>query len=197
MAMFATERYCGPAEHPLQQDYIFSFFVKPASDFIPSQYNQCVQQVACVKSVEQFWSMYSHIRRPSDYEGKIDLHFFKKGIRPVWEDPSNIHGGKWILHLRPLVADRIWENLLLAIVGEQFHVGEEICGAVCCMRRGEVIISVWNRSADNQGVVNRIKDTLTRALNLPSNTVLLYKRNDECLLDSRSYSKPTIAQITH
>lgn len=24
---------------------------------------------------------------------------FKPGIRPVWEDPANIRGGKWAIHL--------------------------------------------------------------------------------------------------
>jgi len=32
------------------------------------------------------------------------------------------------------LASRIWDNLLLAINGEQFMVSDEICGAVCSMR---------------------------------------------------------------
>jgi hypothetical protein len=39
---------------------------------------------------------------------------------------------------------------LLAIVGEQFQVGDEICGIVCSIRFNEDILSVWNKSADNK-----------------------------------------------
>jgi len=43
----------------------------------------------------------------------------------------------------------------MAMLGEQFMVGEEICGAVVSVRYQEDILSVWNRSADDQ-VCNQI-----------------------------------------
>ena len=45
---------------------------------------------------------------------------------------------------------RYWEELLLAIIGEQFDVGNEICGAVISIRYSEDIIYLWNRTADNR-----------------------------------------------
>jgi len=42
---------------------------------------------------------------------------FKKGIKPVWEDSANCKGGKWILRLKKGLSSRIWENLLLAMIG--------------------------------------------------------------------------------
>jgi len=35
--------------------------------------------------VEQFWTYYSHMIRPSDLSGHCDYHLFKEGIRPMWE----------------------------------------------------------------------------------------------------------------
>lgn len=133
-----------------------------------------------------------------DLTEKVDFHMFKKGIRPVWEDAANCKGGKWILRLKKGLASRIWENLLLAMIGksspfytsihyqrhclgEQFLVGEEICGAVCSVRSTEDILSLWNRTADSPAVTNRIRDTLRRVLNLPTNAILEYKRHDDCL----------------
>ena len=49
--------------------------------------------------------------------------------------------------------------LVLAIIGEQFDVGNEICGAVVSIRHSEDIIAVWNRNADNEGALHRIRDT--------------------------------------
>ena len=43
-------------------------------------------------------------------------------------------GGKWIIRLKKGLASRCWENLILAMLGEQFMVGEEICGAVISVR---------------------------------------------------------------
>lgn len=52
----------------------------------------------------------------------------------MWEDGANKAGGKWIVRLKKGLASRCWENLILAILGEQFMVGEEICGAVISIR---------------------------------------------------------------
>ncbi len=82
------------------------------------------------------------------------------------------------------------------MIGEQFLVGEEICGAVCSVRNQvsntvsvlsvmfavqEDIVSLWNRTADDPGITNRIRDTMRRVLNLPTNAILEYKRHDDCL----------------
>lgn len=50
------------------------------------------------------------------------------------QDESNRSGGKWIIRLRKGLASRFWENIILAMLGEQFMVGEEICGAVVSIR---------------------------------------------------------------
>ena len=90
--------------------------------------------------------MYTHLKRPSTLPSVSDYHIFKKGIRPVWEDDENKRGGKWIIRLKKGVSDRYWEDLLLAIVGDQFaEAGEEVCGAVLSVRSGEDVLSVWTR----------------------------------------------------
>lgn len=38
------------------------------------------------------------------------------------------------MRLRKGLVSRCWENLILAMLGEQFMVGEEICGAVVSIR---------------------------------------------------------------
>ncbi len=82
---------------------------------------------------------------------------FKDGITPFWEDPQNKAGGKWMLRLRKGIAARYWEDILFAIIGEQFDVGSEICGAVLSVRINEDIISIWNKTAENTEAVNKIR----------------------------------------
>ena len=62
------------------------------------------------------------------------------------------------------------------MLGEQFMVGEEICGAMVSVRYNEDIISLWNRNADDEGVTNRIRDTFRRVLNLPPDTIIQYQK---------------------
>ena len=58
----------------------------------------------------------------------------------VPKDEANRYGGKWIVRLRKGLASRCWENLIMAMLGEQFMVGEEICGAVVSIRFQEDIL---------------------------------------------------------
>lgn len=80
----------------------------------------------------------------------------------------NLSGGKWIIRLKKGTADRIWEDLVLAIIGDQFYecrrsaskieiegqngseLGSapewpEICGCTISVRQHEDIVSLWNR----------------------------------------------------
>lgn len=52
-----------------------------------------------VGTVEQWWALYSHIVRLQDIPAHRDIHLFKKGIKPMWEDPANKKGGKWVINL--------------------------------------------------------------------------------------------------
>lgn len=125
--------------------------------------------------------MYCHVVRLQDLPPHTDLHLFKKGIQPMWEDSANSKGGKWVIRLRKGQAGRAWENLCMAMLGEQFMAGNEICGVVVSVRYQEDILSIWNRTASDQMVTTRIRDALKRLLNLPSNATMEYKSHTDSL----------------
>ena len=63
--------------------------------------------------VEDFWRLYVHLRRPVDDRPTVcDYHVFREGIKPMWEDETNVNGGKWIVRLKKGVAARYWEDLV-------------------------------------------------------------------------------------
>lgn len=131
------------SDHPLRNTWNL-FYRPPANKF--SDYEKSTLRLASIGSVEGFWTIYSHLKRPSLLPTVSDYHIFKDGIRPVWEDEANKRGGKWIVRLKKGVADRYWEDLLLAIIGDQFmEAGEEVCGAVLSVRSGEDVLSVWTK----------------------------------------------------
>ncbi len=123
---------------------------------------------------ESFWSLWTHLTPPSSLQPTTDYLLFHSGVRrPVWEDPLNLSGGKWIIRLKKGVADRFWEDLVISIIGDQFDgcrsniqtsrtSGEgtraedaeaeaeaaewpDICGCTISVRQHEDIVSVWNR----------------------------------------------------
>jgi len=186
------------SNNPLEYAYSFWFSKRPgkgsqasvstqSSSSQPINYDSNLKLVGTFNTVEKYWSYYSHMCRPQDLNGHADIHLFKDGIRPLWEDDANKNGGKWIVRLKKGLANRCWENLILAILGEQFMVGEEICGAVISVRFQEDLISVWNKTCSNQAVTSRIKDTLKRILNLPPSTILEYKSHNDSLKDNSSF----------
>ncbi|XP_064878112.1 eukaryotic translation initiation factor 4E type 2-like [Oncorhynchus nerka] len=108
------------------------------------------------------------------------------------KDEANKNGGKWIIRLRKGLASRFWENIILAMLGEQFMVGEEICGVVVSIRFQEDILSIWNKTASDQVTTSRIRDTLRRVLNLPPNTIMEYKTHNDSLKDNSSFRNTKI-----
>jgi len=181
-------------------------------------YEEGIKKISSFSSVESFWSLWTHLHPPSALLPTTDYLLFHSGVRrPVWEDPLNLSGGKWIIRLKKGVSDRIWEDLVLAILGDQFDEcktgdsqqekdgswsdegsgsgsGEwpEICGCTISVRQSEDIISLWNRVDGDTKVNERIRDTIRKVLNLPPDTVMQYKSNNDSFQDKSSFRSSAI-----
>jgi len=167
-------------QHRLQSQYCL-WYSRRSPGKQNHNFDQNLRLIGRFGSCEQFWSLYSHLVKPGDLASHSDFHLFKMGIKPMWEDEANKFGGKWIVRLRKGLASRCWENLVLAMLGEQFMVGEEVCGAVVSVRFQEDILSIWNRTALDPAVTARIRDTFKRVLNLPPTTLIEYKAHNDSI----------------
>lgn len=133
--------------HQLRNSWYFWFRppISKANGYI--EYEKTLHPIASCSTAEEFFVVYQHLKRPSVLPLVSDYHLFKKGIRPIWEDEENKKGGKWIVRLKKGVADRYWEDLLFAIIGDQFgEASDEVCGVVLSVRNGEDILSIWART---------------------------------------------------
>ena len=123
-----------------------------------------------IASLEQMWLSMSLIKRPYELPIGTEFLFFKSGIAPVWEDPRNSKGGRWIFRFNRRAAgdsdssvisvrertSLIWERLLMRMVtGSLFPeelytngvlelLNNDIAGLVVSIRKDEDIISLWN-----------------------------------------------------
>ena len=59
-------------------------------------------------------------------KAKITLRLFKESVKPIWEDPANIGGGKWTISQSSKNAKKnfeltdalcLWESLALIVAG--------------------------------------------------------------------------------
>lgn len=49
-----------------------------------------MKALANFSTINQFWSMYQHLKRPNSFDKETVLNVFVKGIKPIWEDPEHV-----------------------------------------------------------------------------------------------------------
>ena len=90
----------------------------------------------------------------------------------------NSQGGRWQIrfptHLNANISNKLWEDLVLAFIGEQFTFPNEITGIVISIRKKKDTISIWNKSGSDPEVRNTIRQDLIRVLGIPENTKMDY-----------------------
>lgn len=113
-----------------------------------------VTEVTTIETVEDFWTMMHWLEPVSNIPQKTDYYLFKEGIRPVWEDPMNENGGGWEVfpELDNDVLNKIWTELWIAIIAEQFGEKESaiICGARVGPRSQRVRYALWTSPYDDE-----------------------------------------------
>lgn len=152
-------------------------------------YENSIKQICTIKTVEEFWLIYDYLTRPNDLPTTTDYHFFRDGIKPTWEDPGNSRGGKWIVRLPKGLASRYWEEVVLALIGGQFSgvPDGEICGLVISIRYSEDILGIWNRTANDRELIERLRDAIKKVLQLPSFAPMEYKPHQNSIADKSSF----------
>jgi len=154
-------------KHPLQYRWVLWYCKQDRS----KHWEDCLKEVATFDTVEDFWALYNHIQLASGLSWGSDYYLFKEGIRPMWEDPNNIEGGRWLIQVdknrRNELIDHYWLELLMAVVGEQFDdCGENVCGVVVNIRQKGDKVSLWTRDATKEDMNRRIGTIAKQKLGL-------------------------------
>lgn len=120
-------------KHPLQNSWTLWYLEADRS----KSWEEMQNIVTTFDSVEDFWSLYNHIKQPAEIKTGNDYSLFKKGIRPMWEDSANKQGGRWVLTIGRHQKDELnkfWLDTVLCLIGEAFDHSDEVCGAVVNVR---------------------------------------------------------------
>ncbi|XP_037820179.1 eukaryotic translation initiation factor 4E1 isoform X1 [Lucilia sericata] len=152
-------------KHPLQNTWTLWYLENDRT----KSWEDMQNEITSFDTVEDFWSLYNHIKPPSDIKAGSDYSLFKKGIRPMWEDAANKQGGRWVITLnrcpKPEL-DNLWLDVLLCLIGEAFDHSDQICGAVVNIRNKNNKISIWTANGNNEEAALEIGHKLREALRL-------------------------------
>ncbi|CAF0743964.1 unnamed protein product [Brachionus calyciflorus] len=135
--------------------------------------------LATVDYVEDFWSVYNHLKPVEYLSDGCDYAVFKKGIKPMWEDEQNQNGGRWLLNIEKRASSNflngLWLNVLLSLIGS--HYDDEIQyinGCVLNVRFKSNKLALWTNSYENKQVQNKIVKQIKKEINL-NDSILLFE----------------------
>lgn len=132
-----------------------------------------LKMIGAYRTVESFMNVFRGIKRPSQLDKSANYHLFKGNIKPMWEDPANAKGGKWVINFsqaatHPALLDRSWVWTVLALIGEDLDPDDEVTGAVISARPKVDRIALWIRDKSNIDGVNALGQRFVRMLELES-----------------------------
>jgi len=153
----------------------FSFWYRISDDIVQYQapkqaldkkiYETQVKKIHEFDTVEEFWGIFQHLRKPDSCKPGIEFMMFKEPIKPMWEDEYNKNGGKISIKLRKEYTTIIWEEMIFALIGGILpkEMKEEINGIVVTSRKEFNTLQIWFKTFDeniNKDLVQCIKDLL-------------------------------------
>ncbi|KAH8235011.1 hypothetical protein KR032_007567 [Drosophila birchii] len=168
-------------KHPLQNTWTLWYLENDRS----KSWEDMQNEITSFDTVEDFWSLYNHIKPPSEIKLGSDYSLFKKGIRPMWEDAANKQGGRWVITLNKSSKsdlDNLWLDVLLCLIGEAFDHSDQICGAVVNIRGKSNKISIWTANGNNEEAALEIGHKLRDALRLGRQNSLQYQLHKDTMV---------------
>ena len=142
----------------LSQKYVFWFRISeeilknkiPKQNLDSSEYESQVKKIAEFDTIEDFWAIFQHLKKPDKCNPGIEFQMFKENIKPMWEDEYNKKGGKLTLKLNKGYTTVIWEEIILGIIGNILpkHIMDGINGVVFCAKKEFNTLQIWFKEYD-------------------------------------------------
>ena len=147
------------------------------------EYEVQVKKIAEFDTVEDFWGIFQHLRKPDSCRAGIEYFMFKEPIKPMWEDENNKNGGRISIKLRKDYTTIIWEEMIFALIGGILpkQMKEEINGIVVTSRKEYNTLQIWFKNYDDD-LIGDLQQCIRDLLVIPSEVNLeikqFYKNNN-------------------
>ena len=133
-----------------------------------TEYETQVKKIAEFETIEDFWAIFQHLRKPDSCKPGIEFQMFKSHIKPMWEDEYNKQGGKISIKLRKGFTTIIWEEMIFALIGGILPktVKDEINGIVVSSRKDCNVLQVWFKTFSHQ-ISSEVQQCLRDLFQIP------------------------------
>ena len=189
-------------DHKLESPWAIWYDKKtPFRQVDPISYRSKLVKIGSFDTIESFWKLYVHMKRPSSLELNVNLYLMRDGSNhaPLWE--AYPRGGCWILKVKKKVdgfsvLGKMWQDLVFATIGEAFEE-PDVVGISLCIRKNEDLISVWNSDSRNPDIKFNIAESMKKILDLEPDTVIEFKYHAESMKDLSTFrNAKAYVQIT-
>ncbi|KAF4516823.1 hypothetical protein B566_EDAN006217 [Ephemera danica] len=136
----------------------------------------------------------NHIKPASELRQGTDYSLFKQGVRPMWEDPGNKNGGRWLISLdrkqRGPELDNCWLEVMLCLIGEAFdEFSDDVCGAVMNIRQKGDKIGLWTADGNRTASIMEVGSRLKSRLKIPAKVNIGYQFHRDLVVKNSSAIK--------
>lgn len=176
-------------KHPLQNKWAWWFYKNDKS----KTWEANLRLVTAFDTVEDFWAIFNHIKNAGKLQPGCDYSVFKDGIKPMWEDDRNKHGGRWLINSnrnQRQELDRVWLETLLCLIGEAFDEHSDVvCGTVVQIRPKMDKLAVWTGDSKKQESTVHIGKVFKERLRLPHKQSIGYQSHADTMIKTGSTTK--------
>lgn len=150
--------------YPTKTPWIMYYnLVQPKRSLGAESYSEILNDVCTVETVPELMYMIETMEPAIQWPLSSNLHFFREGIEPLWEDPMNAKGGKWVLEIPKSAGQALndlWNKTVMYVASEMIeqnkHINEAdkiICGCVFSPRKITDRIALWTNTIDDRALV--------------------------------------------
>lgn len=121
------------------------------------QFEDSMRVLGTFNTMADFWDRFSnlmHERLPT----KSNVRVFQSQVPPLYEDPINREGGKWIVVIPKQKSVGVFNEVLAAMVGQKFNC--EISGLVLSKKVREDLVSIWTPSGIPTQSLESLRDSI-------------------------------------
>lgn len=144
--------------HPLASPWTVFYMIEPND----TQFKPGLHVLGRFESIEQFWDLYTHLKKPNKTPDLL-LGYFTKAFKMDQEDPNLKTGGKLIISIPKELLIYQWERLIITAV----------CGTLdpaivgFSTKYNEEKITIW---VNNMKLMDFVEDYIVDLLGIDTDT---------------------------
>ncbi|KAG0441334.1 Eukaryotic translation initiation factor 4E [Dictyocoela muelleri] len=139
-------------EYPLTDAWNLFYDYNTKRNVDAESWASSIKKICQVETIPEFLYVTENVEDCDAWPINSNLHFFREGISPMWEDDANIRGGKWVIELPKGFEGDIedmWRKTMAFCISEL--TDEKIlCGCVYSPRRQIDRFSLWVSCTDKK-----------------------------------------------